>query len=280
METKTLEREGGRIAYDVAGDGPLVVCAPGLGDVRGEYRFLRPALVRAGFRVATMDLRGHGDSSAGWRDHSPEAVGGDLLALTEALGGAAFLVGTSFAAASAVWAAAEAPARVRGLVLAGPFVREVPVSLLTRVMLKVLFAPPWGRAAWLAYYKSLYRSTRPADFAEYRAALGASLKRPGHMTALRAMLSASKAACEARLPSVRAPSLVVMGTRDPDFADPRAEATRVAAAIGGEAWMAEGAGHYPHAELPDATAARVLEFLRAHASDGAGTGERAAVARG
>ncbi|HYM84544.1 MAG TPA: alpha/beta hydrolase, partial [Candidatus Dormibacteraeota bacterium] len=27
-------RPGGRIAYDVAGEGPLVVCVPGMGDLR------------------------------------------------------------------------------------------------------------------------------------------------------------------------------------------------------------------------------------------------------
>ena len=44
------------------GAGPLVVAVPGMGDLRSTYRHLAPALVDAGFRVATMDLRGHGDS--------------------------------------------------------------------------------------------------------------------------------------------------------------------------------------------------------------------------
>jgi Na+/H+-translocating membrane pyrophosphatase len=49
LQTRFLERSGGRIAYDVTGEGPLVVCAPGMGDVRAVYRFLAPALVAAGF---------------------------------------------------------------------------------------------------------------------------------------------------------------------------------------------------------------------------------------
>lgn len=74
-----LEREGGRIAYEEAGgSGPVVVCAPGMGDLRGVYRFLAPKLVAAGYRVVTMDLRGHGESSTGWADHRPAAVGDDL----------------------------------------------------------------------------------------------------------------------------------------------------------------------------------------------------------
>ena len=51
-----------RIAYDLTGAGPLVICLPGLGDLRSVYRFLAPALAEVGFRVATMDLRGHGES--------------------------------------------------------------------------------------------------------------------------------------------------------------------------------------------------------------------------
>jgi alpha-beta hydrolase superfamily lysophospholipase len=59
-----LERDEGRIGYEVAGDGPLVVCLPGVGELRSRYRYTVPALAGAGFRVATMDLRGHGDSDA------------------------------------------------------------------------------------------------------------------------------------------------------------------------------------------------------------------------
>src|SRR4051812_3437864 len=70
MTTKTslhfLEVKDGQLAYEDQGEGPLVVCVPGIGDVRGQYRYLAPALVEAGHRVVTMDLRGLGDSSAGF----------------------------------------------------------------------------------------------------------------------------------------------------------------------------------------------------------------------
>jgi len=35
--TEFLDIEGGRIAYDVTGEGPLVVLVPGLGDLRAAY---------------------------------------------------------------------------------------------------------------------------------------------------------------------------------------------------------------------------------------------------
>ena len=83
--TRYLSVPGGRIAYDVAGDGPLVLLVPGMGDLRGTYRFLVPALVAAGYRVASTDLRGHGDSDAGFASYGDEETAGDIAALIEEL---------------------------------------------------------------------------------------------------------------------------------------------------------------------------------------------------
>ena len=65
--TEFADIEGGRIAYDVTGQGPLVVLSHGIGDRRQAYRFLAPRLAQAGYRVAVADLRGHGESSMGWK---------------------------------------------------------------------------------------------------------------------------------------------------------------------------------------------------------------------
>ena len=39
MTTLYLEHLSGRIAYNETGGGPLVICVPSMGDVRGEYRW-------------------------------------------------------------------------------------------------------------------------------------------------------------------------------------------------------------------------------------------------
>jgi len=264
--TRFLARPEGRIAYDDRGSGRLVVLVPGLGDLRGEYRFLAPALVEAGYRVVTMDLRGHGESSTGWSDHSSAAIGSDIVALVEALGaGPAAVIGTSMGAGAAAWAAAEAPAAIASLTLIGPFVRDIPLPLHTRLLLKTAvntaFVGPWAPAAWGAYYASLYPSRKPADFGAYRARLVANLAEPGRMAALRAMLRQPKSDVEARLAEVGAPTHVVMGTKDPDFPDPAAEAATVARLLRGRVALVDGAGHYPHAEMPDAVLPRIVRFL-------------------
>ncbi len=86
-ETAYLRRPDGSVAYDVAGDGPLLVLVPGMGDVRASYRFLTPALRNAGYRVACTDLRGHGDSDTTFGAYGGEQTAGDAIALIEELGG-------------------------------------------------------------------------------------------------------------------------------------------------------------------------------------------------
>ena len=264
-----LNRPDGRIAYSDAGTGPLVVMVPGLGDLKEEYRFLAPEIAAAGYRVVTMDLRGHGQSSVGWPEHTNAALGSDIVALIEHLdAGPATIVGTSMGAGAAAWAAAEAPDAVGKLVLIGPFVRALPMpwwkSALFKTIMHTAFVGPWGPAAWGMYYASLYPTAKPADFDAYKAALVANLKEPGRMAALQAMLAAPKSDVERRLGEISAPTLVVMGTKDPDFDDPAIEAETVARLVGGGSLaMIDDAGHYPHVEMPQATAPAILAFLTA-----------------
>ena len=261
MVTQYLAHGNGTIAYDERGTGPLIVCVPAMGDLRAEYRFLAPFLAEAGFRVVTMDVRGHGETSAAWPDYSVAAIGADIIALVQHLNaGPAIIIGTSMAAGAAVWAAAEAPEAIAGLVLVGPFVRDVMPVWQVKLLFTPLFMRPWGPLVWDKFYPTLYPNRKPSDFSQYLATLGRNVREPGRMKALRSMMTASKRAAEERLAHVTAPVVVVMGTRDPDFKDPVAEARLVAERLNGMVQLVDGAGHHPHAEIPDQTAAIILAF--------------------
>jgi pimeloyl-ACP methyl ester carboxylesterase len=265
MSTSYLRRGEGRIAYDVQGSGPLVVCLHGMGDLRGTYRFTVPALVAAGYRVATMDLRGHGDSDTTFSAYDDVAAGTDALALIEHLGGPALLVGNSMGAAASVWAAAEDPTKIAGLVLIGPVVRNPSGNPLMALAYRLLLARPWGPALWRAYYKRA-NPVRPSDLDEHIARISASLARPGRWQAFTRTTRTSHAPAEARLPRVHAPTLVVMGTKDPDWPDPTAEARSLADTLHGELLLVPGAGHYPMAENPDLVNPALVAFAAtAHA---------------
>jgi pimeloyl-ACP methyl ester carboxylesterase len=261
--TRFLTVGEGRVAYDdTGGPGPLVLAIPGMGDLRSEYRALRPVLQQAGYRVVTMDVRGHGETTVHWSDYSAHAVGRDAVALIEHLGaGPAVILGNSFAAGSALWAAHDAPEQVRGVVLLGPIVRDGEPSWFARRAVSVGFGGPWRVAFWMAYWNSLFPARKPADHAAAKAALAANLREPGRMDALRTMVSLSKADTEAIVASSRVPALVVMGTRDPDFPDASAEARWLGRALGTEQVIVDGTGHYPHLEMPERVAPQLLAFL-------------------
>lgn len=257
--TGFLEQPDGQIAYDVSGDGPLVVLVPGMGDLRSSYRFMAPVLRDSGYRVACSDLRGHGDSDTTFSSYGDEETAGDVIALIEKLGGPAVVVGNSMAAGAAVIAAAGRPELVRGLALLGAFVRNPP-------------APEGGDGGqetptitadfWKEYLPALYAGRRPADFDQYLDQLIEALRRPGYTEAFALTAQANHDPAEQRLGDVSAPTLVVMGEKDPDFGDARAEAEWIADALHGEAVMIPDAGHYPQSQQPELTADTVLRFLK------------------
>lgn len=268
---RTLARPDGSIAYDDAGRGRPIVMLPGIGDLRSQYRFLAPKLRADGFRTVTVDLRGQGGSSVGWPDYGSEAAGEDLVALLEDVGeGPAVVIGNSFGAAPAVWAAAERPDLVAGLVLIGPFVRDHGMSAWQRAVVRLMMSGPWKVRAWDAYFTSLHKGGTPPDHDEHRRAIRANLAQPGRFEAVRGMMFRSDAAIEARLPRVSAPVLVVMGSEDPDFPDAAEEARIIADTTGGTVTMVEGAGHYPHVERPDEAHVAIASFLATLGPDARG----------
>lgn len=267
MDTTTLtfEKDGRRIAYDdPGGGGPLLLAAPGMGDTRGIYRHLVPALASAGHRLVAFDIRGLGETSADWPDYSDDALASDYVSLLDHLGGpSVVLVGNSKTAASAVIAAADHPGKVSGLVLLAPFARKATVKWWQALLFRLMLGGPWGRAAWVSYYgKSLYPGPKPEDHRAYVAALSRNLAEPGRFKAFRAQTRDSHAGSGARLSVVRCPVLIVMGGADPDFPDPEKEARELGALLRAEVLIVEGSGHYPQADRPDKVAPAIIDFVR------------------
>lgn len=259
--TQYLRVDGGLIGYDVQGSGPLVLLVPGMGDLRTTYRFLLPALVASGHTVATMDLRGHGDSDATFSEYGDVSTADDIVALLRKLG-PAVIIGNSMAAGAAVLVAANHPELVHGLVLVGPFVREpASDSALNRLFFRVLMAPPWAAAVWRAYLPKLYAGTLPDDFAAYRDKIYRSIRRRGYARAFSRTTRTSHAQAAASLDRVHTPTLVVMGANDPDFKNPQAEAEWIATTLNGRAVLVADAGHYPQSQQPEQVASAVTAFL-------------------
>ncbi|MDR7144813.1 alpha/beta hydrolase [Rhizobium sp. BE258] len=269
-QTQFIETEGGRVAFeDTGGNGSIILAIPGMGDLRSEYRYLNPMMQQAGYRVITMDARGYGETTAKWSDYSARAVGRDAVAVLKKLGaGSATILGNSFAAGSALWAAQDAPEQVNGVVLLGPIVRDLEVSFVQKLALGIGFAGPWRVGFWTMYWDSLFPTKKPADHIEVKAAITRNLQEPARMDALRAMINLSKADTAAILEKTKVPALIVMGTKDPDFKDAAAEAHTLARKLNAETMIVEGAGHYPHTEMAEQVTPRILSFVRSLAGSG------------
>ncbi|MEV7628437.1 alpha/beta hydrolase [Actinoplanes sp. NPDC089786] len=271
-----LPVNGGTIAYEVSGEGPLVVLAHGMGDSRNAYRFVVPQLVAAGYRVANVDVRGCGESSVGWPSYTRTDIAGDLLAVVRHLGGPAVLVGHSISGGAVTIAAAQAPELIEGIVELAPFTRKQAINLgdlraktyragmLRLVLTGVLGSVKW----WHRYFDVAYPGRKPADWSDQLRDNAAMLGEPGRMKVLQRMGQTPATDAGAQLGNVRCPALIVEGSLDPDWADPRAEGEAIVAALPsgvGQLAIIEGAGHYPHTQYPDETVALLLPFLKAYA---------------
>jgi pimeloyl-ACP methyl ester carboxylesterase len=113
-----LQREGLALAYADAGEGPPFVFQHGLGGDASQPASQAPM----GYRLMTLECRGHGASPLGTEDALGfETFAGDVEALLDALGlGRVVLGGISMGAGVALTLARRAPARVRVLVLVRP----------------------------------------------------------------------------------------------------------------------------------------------------------------
>jgi pimeloyl-ACP methyl ester carboxylesterase len=236
-----------------------------MGDSRAAFRYLTPLLVEAGYRVAVLDARGHGESSAPWSTYSQEAQGADVLALVRHLGGGkAVLIGNSSGAGAVAFAAAMAPQEVSSLVLISTFASRPKLNPLLRAVQGTVLRSP---RLWSSYFRSLFKAVKPADLGAYTANMRVMLRRPGRMAAVRGMVAPENSPWTDRAADITCPVLIVHGTKDPDYPDPEAEARLAAQFLASAAAvtveMIDGAGHYPQVEMPEVTAAALHRFLAA-----------------
>lgn len=258
---KTHNSQGTALAHeDTGGAGRLVVMLPGAGDLRSEYRFIVGRLHSAGYRVVTADLPGHGESPPA-RHYTVETTAASLAELIRELdAGPAVVVATSFPPAAAVWAAAEHPDLLAGIVAISPHFRDDNSALL-RIATKALLRGPWAARVWAKLYAGWYKAAPPADLDSEIARLKAMLADPVKRRAARETLTADRDGVDERMARLSLPTLTVFGSADDHFKDPAAEARSTAETLGGDYLVVDGAGHYPHVEQPDQVAEAILAFL-------------------
>lgn len=244
LEERSVEVAGHDVRYRVAGEGPPLVLVHGLS---GSSRWWTPVLPELAKRrtVLLVDLPGFGSLGRRSRFVFSEASGWLLDWITAAEVGRPSLVGHSMGAAIAVRAAAARPDAFERLVLAAP------AGLVARPLLA--HGVPFALA--LRHVRPRFGSVLVRD------ALVA-----GPRTLLRASFEVANADVRPDLRRVTAPTLVVVGGRDPLVPPAVAEVVRSELA-GTQVVVLEEAAHVPMFDRPHEFAEAVLEFLDQASSD-------------
>lgn len=258
------------LAYQTWGDGPLdLVLLHGFTGNRSEWDCLHPAL-GAKVRAIAVDLPGHGGSplpKARGEQGFLETLDALCTLLDDLRVGRADLAGYSQGARIGLAFAVRSGNRVRKLVLEGgsPGLnghlqrlarQREDAALGERILARGVeaFAREWEKRPLLAGLRRL-----PPESLRQLQARRRSCTADGLAGALLCLGLGVQPNDWPRLPQMRAPTLLITGTRDQKF-------TRIARQMAAQlplAWVRvlDGSGHAPHLETPDAYARELLAFL-------------------
>ena len=235
-----VQHDGAALWYADFGDGPaLILLHGGLGH-SGNFAFQVPDLIAAGYRVITIDSRGHGRSSRDARPYSYRQMAGDVRAVMDHLAIArAGIVGWSDGADTGLLLAQETPERVAGLFF---FACNVDAT----GTLPFVFTPIIGRIynQHVKDYAAL--SVTPDRFEAFSEAVG-------EMQRTQPNLSADD------LRRIAVPVWSVLGASD-EFIRPEHAAYIATAIPGAELHILPGVSHFAPAQNPAVFNASVLAF--------------------
>lgn len=275
MRTRSIEVDGTRLAYRLAGRGPVLLLVHGMAGSSLTWRRVMPALARR-FTVLAPDLLGQGRSAKPRADYSLGAHANTLRDLLDALGfRQVTVIGQSLGGGVAMQFAYQFPERCERMVLvnSGGLGREV--TFLLR-MLTVpgfesafpLFCTPLVREAGNRIAAALARvgvRSTPAGQEIWRsyASLADAASRRAFFCTLRDVIDLGGQSLSAldRLHRVaELPTLIVWGARDPFI--PVSHALAAHRAIpGSRLEIFDDVGHYPHCEAPERFVAVLLDFI-------------------
>jgi pimeloyl-ACP methyl ester carboxylesterase len=284
------------LAVSVQGDGPLVVLVHGFPDLAITWRHQVPALVAAGFRVLTLDMRGYGRSArpADRSAYALREVARDLVGLLEHEGvPRAHFVGHDWGAAS-IWQVGldhpEAVASLTGLSVPHVLPAPAPPVEILRARLgedfyQVRFQEPGVAEAALERdvertLATIFRDRfelldgpqevpppdwlPPEVFAEYVA----HFRHTGFAGGLRYYRNIDDNWRHARTRPdhvIRRPALFLTGSADPVATFMRVD-TSERAFTDLRTAVVDGAGHWVHQQAPDAVNREVIAHLRRSSS--------------
>ena len=275
IEVRTIALDGDRVAYRVAGQGPVLLLVHGLAGSAMTWRRVMVPLARR-FTVIAPDLLGQGESDKPRGEYSLGAHVDTLRDLLDVVGHErATFVGQSLGGGVVMQMAYQFPERCERLVLvnSGGLGHEVSVILRmlslpgAEAVFPLVCAPRVRSAAsrvapWLARAGLRLTPAREEMWRSY-ASLTDAESRHAFFRGLRDVVDWDGQAVSALGRLHRAatmPTLIIWGAEDPFI--PASHARTAHAAIPGSRLVIfEGVGHYPHCEAPERFVETLVDFI-------------------
>ncbi len=241
-------------------DAPVLVLSNSLGTSLEMWDDQAPVLGDR-FRLLRYDTRGHGRSPAPPGPYAIGDLGGDVVRLLDRLGiERASFCGLSVGGMTGMWLAAEAPERVERLVLLCTSALLGPKGIWDE---RIATATEQGMTALVdgvieRWFTPAFRSENPATVEKMATTLRETDPEgyAGCCAAIRDM------DLRDRLPSIKAPTLVVSGAEDP--ATPPEHGRLIRDAIPGARFeVVPGAAHIANVERPEEITQLILTHLEA-----------------
>ncbi len=261
-----LTLNGRTIAYDLIGPetAPVVCMTHSLASDSGMWAEQVPAVLRTGYRVLRIDMRGHGGSAPVAGDYTMSELAHDVAETLEALGiprvhfiglsiggmlGQAFALEHHGKLASAMWCD-TLPASPAG---ASEVWQQRVDTVRNANSLAPLAGPTIER--WLT---DAVKTTRPSRWKQIRETIIGTTPQ-GYLGCVAAIRNFSFVD---RLSTLRLPVLVVCGADD--TGTPPAENQRIASLIPGARYeQIANARHFPNVEHPDTFNRIMVDWLNA-----------------
>jgi 3-oxoadipate enol-lactonase len=257
----SVEVEGCRLNVEVEGpaDAPVLMLSNSLGtDLTMWDGQVKPFTER--FRLIRYDRRGHGKSAVPPGPYTMERLGRDVLGILDHLGiDEIDWCGLSMGGMVGQWLGANAPGRIRRLVLANTSCHypikdpwNERIAAVASSGLAPLVDPMMGR-----WFSQGFIAAEPATIARMKAIMLAT-PAAGYIANCEAVRDMDHRDI---LAGIRAPTLIVAGRHD--VATPVAAAEYIRARIPGAALTLLDAGHISNIEQASDFTAEVMGFLTA-----------------
>ncbi|MFO0995900.1 MAG: alpha/beta fold hydrolase [Alphaproteobacteria bacterium] len=263
----TLDKR--RIHYDLMGPerGPVVCLTHSLASDGGMWAEQVPPLLSAGFRILRLDMRGHGGSDPVPGDYTMAALAADVAAVLDSLGiDKAHFIGLSIGGMiGQAFAIGHAP-RLHSAMLCDtlpqtpPGAADVWAPRISAVKGASSVAP-LADSTIERWFTDAFKPRNPVRWRQIRDTIAATTA-AGYLGCTAAILNFDFVP---KLPTIKAPTLVVCGTED--LGTPPADNKRLASLVPGARYEdIANARHFPNVEHPEVFNRIMMDWLAARRS--------------